>query len=81
MAAESIAYFSNFLFLDLCTELARVLSDQTSTLEEHMNAVRNALNEIRVLIPKKLVEEVTDAAKNRGIVSTIVWQKSKRSFF
>ena len=32
-----------------------------------MNAVRNALNEIRVLIPKKLVEEVTDASKNRGI--------------
>lgn len=40
-------------------------SDQTSTLEEHMNSVRNALNEIKVLIPKKLVEEVTDAANNR----------------
>jgi len=49
----------------LCTELSRVLSDQTSTLEEHMNSVRNALNEIKVLIPKKLVEEVTDAANNR----------------
>ena len=52
--------------LDLCTELSRVLSDQTQTLEEHMNSVRNALNEIKVLIPKKLKEEVTDAAKNRG---------------
>jgi hypothetical protein len=49
----------------LCTDLARVLTDQTSMLEEHMNAVRNALNEIRVLIPKKLQEEVNEAAKNR----------------
>ena len=31
-----------------------------------MNAVRTALNEICVLIPKKLIEEVTDAAQNRG---------------
>jgi len=46
--------------------LSRVLSDQTQTLEEHMNSVRNALNEIKVLIPKKLKEEVKDAAKNRG---------------
>ena len=30
-----------------------------------MNSVRNALNEIKVLIPKKLVEEVSDAANNR----------------
>ena len=33
-----------------------------------MNAVRTALNEICVLIPKKLIEEVTDAAQNRGSV-------------
>ena len=42
-----------------------MLSDQTQTLEEHMNSVRNALNEIKVLIPKKLVEEVKGAAKER----------------
>jgi hypothetical protein len=28
-----------------------------------MNSVRNALNEIKVMIPKKLVEEVKGAAK------------------
>lgn len=59
--------FENFTQFgdNLCTELSRVLSDQTQTLEEHMNSVRNALNEIKVLIPKKLVEEVKGAAKER----------------
>ena len=63
---NSVVELVSFKYSDLCTELSRVLSDQTQTLEEHMNSVRNALNEIKVLIPKKLKEEVKDAAKNRG---------------
>ena len=61
--------FSNFRLqrvpVDSNLRLRSENLEKTTTLEEHMNSVRNALNEIKVLIPKKLVEEVSDAANNR----------------
>lgn len=50
---------------DICHELRRNLDDQIKVLQQHMSATANALNEIKVLIPKKLASEVTDASKNK----------------
>jgi uncharacterized protein YktB (UPF0637 family) len=46
-------------------KLRRNLDDQIKVLQQHMSATANALNEIKVLIPKKLASEVTDASKNK----------------